>query len=158
MRTTTEEITVYVACNGARFKDESECEQYEKEYKENKQLRELRKATEKLMIDPLRYLIPMCVGSNEECIYTYFEIKTRKEMELINQAYCKDFDETDFPFIAVAESSMDLRNCHFDEWKTERKLLWWQKLADIKEQTVRYWKKLGYRLIFEQTTEEKKDK
>ncbi len=139
IKTIEQKIISYIAEDGAEFKTEKECNDYE----QKQILKELIEAAERLRITELDEQIPL---SNNGLIdindtFRWYKLKNKEDFETVNKAYVNNLGEPEkYPEVICVETygyevytddaySYDMKTC--------------------KEITENFWKKLGYKVTIE---------
>lgn len=133
-----QEIFVYVAEDGKRFKTERECKQYETECVLKKQI----EMAEKLRIVKLDEFIPLSNQEfNENNTFVWYEVKNKEDFDALNKAYAYELKEPSlYPEIICVETTG--YEAYMDD-------AYGYNLRDLKQTTEDFWEKFGYKVTFE---------
>lgn len=127
-------VTVYVANDGMRFKDERKCKLHEK-YKERED--KVKKA-QAICIQGLRNFMPLVNQETvEDHIYDWFYVKDREAFRFMKELFCLEDDyDGNYPTILCVEF-VD------EEYGVDAYLC---TLEDCMKSTEDFWKKFGVKL------------
>lgn len=130
-----QEFVSYVSEDGISFESEESCLLYEKELKRKQYLAE----AEKFLIKDLERTIPIddTGFADVDSYYHWYALENENDFRILNMAYDESFAcPKNFPEIMCVEEN------GFSAFHTDT-------LSELKERTTRFWKKLGYGVIFE---------
>lgn len=177
MRTEIKTLEVYIADDGKEFISSIECEKYEKcekceESKITKKRMEQKKLADKMIIKDV-YCVPQCSYTNNNMYHTYFRVSSQNDWELLDEVYnlanhpyhdIHSFYLSHFPEILICESWIDIKDKafyqdveQFERFERSLNECHWSSVSEIREITIDYWKKLGYKAVFEKYDSPKHD-
>lgn len=136
--TKTEEVKVYVADDGMEFYTREECDIYEF----NKGKKKFKELTDKLRIKELNGTIPLNDDGlpNDMNDFRWYKIKDKQDFDFLKRTYNCNFDEpSSYPDIICVEVDKCFPYdscCNYN-------------MTDINKTVSDFYKKLGYRVIFE---------
>ena len=149
MRTEIKEgKTYYISNDGKYYKDEWHCTQHEKWIKADNKRIGLQERWNGFMatLSTVSGRCPACSDTDSDDSYTYITIRSKEDLDKINDMYTTADSwnsnvlyDGSFPMILIAQTEFD-----FDKLDLETDRLYLYTLDDIKNETLSYWKEMGY--------------
>lgn len=140
--------TYYISDDGKYYKDKWHCVQHEKWIEKDNRRVDLQERWNAFFttMSTIPGKCPACADMDSDDFYTYITIRSKEELEKINDMYVtadswyrEVFYYGNFPMTLIARTEHDFNKLDFE---TDRLYLY--TLDEIKLDTLCYWKSLGY--------------
>lgn len=151
MRTEIKEAkTYYISNDGKYYKDEWYCTLHEKWIEKDNRRVDLQERWNGFFttISTVPGECPTCADMDSDDFYTYITIRSKEELEKINDMYttadsCNSeiLYDGNFPMTLIARTEYD-----FDKLDLGTDRLYLYTLDEIKYEALSYWKEMGYKI------------
>lgn len=131
----------YIADDGRKFASARDCEQYEKAEKRKTFIEE----AEKLRIKELEDLMPLVLDETmEHHEYRWYKLQNENDYNTLSEAYSENYfgKTTSYPVIMCVETY----DYYCDDYDGDAYCF---TLDKCKEDTIKFWKKQGYKVRIE---------